>query len=1530
MKIYYDGFQRPEPSKIYLATPYHKILCALNGVVENTASITENLNNAYELTVDVDRFILNDEGEQIESNGYNWIQHLMRLYVDNIGWFICSPPSVTNDGVHEVKTVNATSCEIEMVQHDVTNLKINCGTTDSYEMLVKDNVEIIDDVEFAKQHITFCNKGNPELSLLHILLKVANLHGWTIGHIDNIPKEYKNYVNGELVTTYTALSDEKGTFDISSQDLYSLLTQDLAQYFNCVFIFDIKNLTINAYRPENIGKNTNINIGFRNLQNSNSISIDENNIFTTYTVSGSDDLGITYVNGGSNKLENIEYFLNEKYLSAEVIDKYKLWQQDLENNRVKYIEQTRLYNAQLDVITELKNRLPLDDCSTDWSTFPDEKLIETLANYEAQLKGYESFYVDENGEFDEEALKASVDANDYYQIKDVILPSIQIELDNRELDPSVDPTEYIDSYKTDWKLYGLDELQVKLDEYKNIIEVAKKGKYDVPYSEDSGHTKDYHETVYAKYLDAINQLDKSFEGSCQSFYIIRQNEINEANTVLEEYDALRKSFAKQMDKETWTNNETSFTPNDLAEISKIYVDNTYSNENMFLVTADTAVTAIDEQLKLLEAAKEDLSSASQPQFTYTTNVDNFIAQYEYKDYTSNLNLGDFVWLGVRDDYVVKLRVISISYNPLVMDNDLQLEFSNMIRSRAKRDDFTYLLGNTSGKGKASSSGSGGDYVSNEGTGLTSGLIAKLLANGSFKNTVNQWIEDGMAINGNNIIIGSGGSGGNGNITIEQLNAKMLQVVDIVGENAFFEYLQSKLISTDKIVANSGVFDDLEALVAKIDNLIAGNISTEDFHALNLTVDNAIIDDAVIRDLIAAKITVDMLTASSIDTEKFNISSKDGGLMIVGNTMQFSDKDGNVRIQIGRDANNDFTFTIYNSDGSGVLIDDTGIHESAISEGLIRNEMIAAGTISKDKIGFPIVETDENGKVSITEILDGNGQPFGISYTEMKTTISELGDKLDNVSTYNIILGNEYQNIPCVNGFAKNQLLIEIPFAGYLGTTQIDTNVIVGTLPHGVLLGEIQNATSKTDGLIILNVSKDADFGGSNITSGKIPITFVLNGTSITKNFTWSKTNDGSSGVAQIYSLESSEDIIIRSTDENNNTTLSPSEITFSAYVKEGESRSEYNGRFVIQISKTNGEVNNTYLSTNDEHSITYSPDNDTRHIKCTLYKSGGLTEVIEIKTVTVLDDNSQALSEIAKVTNTVTQLSSTVDKNTKAITDKVWSSDITTEINNYDQSTVKTIKDNVSEHTVSIGNITSKVSEVETKIDDEVLTLTEKISEVEQDADSFKVTVSETYATQKNINDLSNSLREELAGLQDQLDGAIESWFYDPIPTLQNEPAINWTTSELRNIHLGDLYYAGNGRCYRFQVSGNSYVWQEVQDTDISAALAKAIEAERLANEKCKVFIAQPIPPYDIGDLWFRDGVLYKCNNGNATGSFIESDWELATDYQTSKQVAASIRVESESITSTVSEKINNLSYGSRNLLMNSKTLIYETYGLLK
>ena len=500
MNTKFNKYNQPEKPNIYLGTPNNKKICTLTGIDESTFKMTEKLSNTYELSFDISRTFnytspITNETVEKENRAFRLISLFMRLYVDGYGWFIIDPPEEDNDSYTDKYSITAQSAEIEFQQHNLHNFKVNQGTTDSYEMLVDGNVQMVGDVEFAKEQIKFYNASNPELSFLDICLKVAGVNGWTVGYIDTVPKSYEYFDEGIRKEKQTLLADEIGVFDVDSKDLYSFLTQDAAKFFKCVFEFDFDRMKINAYHPENYGKDTNVNISFRNFQKSNNIKIDDTNIFTRYYVQGSDGLGIEYVNFGHNYIENLENYLNERYLSREVIAKYKLWSQDVESNRNNYIENTRLYNKQYAKISELTNKVPLDDCSTDWSSFGDDKLKEAQENYQAQLKGYESYYVDENGDFDETALKNSTDADDYYQIKNVILPSIQIEMDNRNLPSGQEFKDYIDSYKTDWKLYGLDELENKLAWYRKQKKVAEDEKCTEPYdpeNDKNSHTKNYH------------------------------------------------------------------------------------------------------------------------------------------------------------------------------------------------------------------------------------------------------------------------------------------------------------------------------------------------------------------------------------------------------------------------------------------------------------------------------------------------------------------------------------------------------------------------------------------------------------------------------------------------------------------------------------------------------------------------------------------------------------------------------------------------------------------------------------------------------------------------------------------------------------------------------------------------------------------------------------------------------------------------------------------------------------------------------
>lgn len=150
---------------------------------------------------------------------------------------------------------------------------------------------------------------------------------------------------------------------------------------------------------------------------------------------------------------------------------------------------------------------------------------------------------------------------------------------------------------------------------------------------------------------------------------------------------------------------------------------------------------------------------------------------------------------------------------------------------------------------------------------------------------------------------------------------------------------------------------------------------------------------------------------------------------------------------------------------------------------------------------------------------------------------------------------------------------------------------------------------------------------------------------------------------------------------------------------------------------------------------------------------------------------------------------------------------------------------------------------------------------------------------------------KKIADLQNQVDGAIETWFYEGVPTLKNAPAISWKTDKDKEIHLGDLYYDNKtGKAYRFANDSNTYKWTIITDTDIAKALSDARMAQETANGKMKVFSVQPTTPYQVGDIWVNatypsDGSTYKnevlrCQTNKAAGSqFAIGDWIKASKY---------------------------------------------------
>lgn len=1110
----YDIYGRTEPSIIYLAKPGKRLYCALGGIDTSTASLSLKTNNTAELTFTVDKYINNTV-----TDGYEELDELMELYCDGIWFKIVDPPTINNDGLRETKEITAESYEIMLTQYKLKNFKINMGEEDSYEMMYQ---ATHDTNKFYQ--IKFYDSENEDLSFLHLVLKHADVPGWHIGYVDSITPDD----DGKL------LPNNICNFEVDDQNVYAFLTQEAAQAYKCVFEFDTVNMTINVYRPDSLGKDTNVVLGFRNIQNSITISRDEN-LVTQFYVEGLDDYNIDAVNFGDSVITDLSYFICEPYMDTSLQEKYNAWQSYRESRREEFINLSKEYNKNLEVLTELMNRVPIDTTQTNWFGKKVEDLKDAYNANMAIIKGLEALYVDDEKNFDLEALKKSHDWPLYESIMNYTLPSIvaalqaqdetvegfgkgniiscvnpivlgqdwymvnpgtssfqTIQIDdapaygitrgvkvtgtnggiyqhNISIEPSqrytlscfvkgsgtfylgynntgedrknvtynitsswtrvytsfnlssrlIDvafagtndfticgmqlemgdsPSQFgyftqseniIKAYETDWKLYGISELKVKISTYDSCIKELKKSGYADGYNPLSGYEEAYFTQMHQKYLDYLNlkdQAETALKERQAEYDAAKKPEIQEKRNQIAK-DVLLENFGKVQNK------YSAFTDKETYIIKSLYSQSTYTNENIIVTTLDSTADAVDKSKVLYDDALEELYVESHPQYTYTDDVENVYALPEFKEYHEQLAVNDFVRVGITDTNYIKLRVIEITYNPCDLDESMEVTFSNMIQYKAKRNDYNTLLNdalNTSnrngGRVNSVNKSSTSDYV------ITSEAIKQIFSNPLFNSMLGGTV--------------TGGTGSGGTITADTIIAELVKAKEgvfdkLTVDTAFMKYLDVKLISADKITTRilEAEQANIEKLSAKIiesnqinadminvKNLLAGHAGVGELHTIHLTVENAEIDQAVITNLIAKKIAVGDLMAQNALANQIVLISKDNKPTIAfqESTQQFYDSKGNVRVQIGMDGKGDFNFIVKNGDRAA-LFDENGITQTGIPDNTILGDMINNATITKDKLGFQIIEPNEQGGIDITNIYDGKGnQWWGIE----KTTITD--------------------------------------------------------------------------------------------------------------------------------------------------------------------------------------------------------------------------------------------------------------------------------------------------------------------------------------------------------------------------------------------------------------------------------------------------------------------------------------------------------------------------------------------------------------
>ena len=955
-----------QPCDIYLSRANRHLVGKINA---KTAKLHVQLLDIWELTIDIPK----------ENNHYyDSIKQYMEIYIPKVGWFrINGHPTEYLDyttGLY-YKSVVAYGYETQLQDVDLNLFYINTGEPLSMEMYE----ENLDALGIPKHNIQLYIDNAVEdptsddywgLGLLNILEhEYLKQKGWIIGHVD------------------TALKGLRGRmFQIDSQDVYSFLTQEATKSYKCVFIFDTIKKTINAYQVENLGKYLNVELNRRNLLNSVTIESQRDSSCTQFQVAGgNDEATISYVNFGSETIENLSYYMANGQLSPDYLDRYNSYVEYRESRRDEYADTVRQYLILQQKIDVIHQQIPIDECATRWSSYTTEELETELEQFQKLQEALEQAHtVDGVLQIEE-----TPDYATYISIKEAIIPSIQQILDARaagEAEQELD-------YKVNWELYGIDELTVLKKNYENQVSLLAEKGYDKPWVEGNDgnketHTK-HHEDylLYQKYVEEITARIDELTAK-----------VEEYQTQVDELEELRKSIATDVDIE---NSRFGFSQKELSDIYSLYITTAFTDSSIEVQSMDDIDAVIELSKELLESARKELEIESRPQLRFSVNTENPFLLEKFSKVIEDMDVGDFIYLDLDDSgqsnwrsrkpVKVKQRIIGYTTELVdLSDTTCEFEFSDMVHCYGVATDDEYLLGTGRSSQKNSVSRAVSNYVNQVASTIAMQVLMSYLSGGNSVFLGNLSPEDlqKLADQLEGLV--------NGTLTLDELKAKVAKIEKLEADCAFIKYLNAQYL-----VANQAEFGSLKADVATINTILGGTGSFENGQFINLTVDNVKINTAVVSDLIAPYITVLHLQGGDITlSENMQIISDNGKLTMNGEAIQINgiDSEGNdyVAIQLGYDTQNNPSLIIRNETGA-VMLDAQGLHEDIVPNGLIRNDMIANGTIEKDKFKFIDIEEDPDGVMHIADVYVNN-KGTGAKYISIGTSLDGLSTTMSGVES----------------------------------------------------------------------------------------------------------------------------------------------------------------------------------------------------------------------------------------------------------------------------------------------------------------------------------------------------------------------------------------------------------------------------------------------------------------------------------------------------------------------------------------------------
>ena len=393
----------------------------------------------------------------------------------------------------------------------------------------------------------------------------------------------------------------------------------------------------------------------------------------------------------------------------------------------------------------------------------------------------------------------------------------------------------------------------------------------------------------------------------------------------------------------------------------------------------------------------------------------------------------------------------------------------------------------------------------------------------------------------------------------------------------------------------------------------------------------------------------------------------------------------------------------------------------------------------------------SGSIDIPIQIDGIDFHKKISYS-----LALKGE--DGDSPVSVYLSNENHTFSATSNGKAITSRIQTNVYAYYGSTLVAATVGNLIPPTGMKIDIVNNGQTNT----FLNISVDSTLDKNGVLD--IPVTVGENIYHCSFCYTLSPQGADGTPAKAIDITPSSQ--VFKSTDGG--TTFSPDKITITPRIQGDIEYSKWKystdgGETWTDITEsTNGvSISSTILSI-AKSSTLYTETITSIVFKCISNDSSFYDTCTISKIYDVVDFKDSVDAQFKETKETIAGVEQKVDKVNKSITDKVWQSDITTTLNNYDNTTVKDVRDRTTTVEKNLQGITSTVKDMQTTVKEKadgstVTELTNRVSNVEQDVSGFKQTVESTYAKQDDLANVNKYAKSSFEQLSDKFNWIVKS-----------------------------------------------------------------------------------------------------------------------------------------------------------------------------